>query len=112
MEKHEIIAGNILIAEFMGGKYARDVEWVMNKADIWLPHLGVYHTRTIDTGMGKILQYHNSWDWLIPVISKCEQSNFSRWDKDYRPLLIKYIFENKIALAHIAITECLTYHTK
>ena len=49
MEK-EIIEGNKLIAEFMG--------------------LSMLHNQTrLET-----LKYHSSWDWIIPVIDKIEDS--------------------------------------
>jgi|TARA_R110002012_G_scaffold271536_3_gene456722 hypothetical protein len=45
------------------------------------------------------LQYHESWDWLIPVIKKidsyaCEEMDFSDYD-DYRN---KYVFIHNISL--------------
>ena len=45
------------------------------------------------------LQYHTSWDWLIPVIKKidsyaCEEMDFSDYD-DYRN---KYVFIHNISL--------------
>ena len=29
----------------------------------------------VDSGNGEILQYHKSWDWLIPVINKIYSSD-------------------------------------
>ena len=45
------------------------------------------------------LQYHTSWDWLIPVMKKidsyaCEEMAFSDYD-DYRN---KYVFIHNISL--------------
>ena len=71
MKENEIIEGNKLIAEFMGAKYGKDVSFFMHGKDLWLPIHGVCTYTAIDVGSGKILQYHSSWDWLIPVIDKC-----------------------------------------
>ena len=64
---------NTLIAEFMGE-----------------------HSIVLDVSDTK---YHESWDWLIPVIKKidsyaCEEMDFSDYD-DYRN---KYVFIHNISL--------------
>ena len=46
---------NDLIAEFMGGKFSHP-HWSLPKTGRW----------TQDK-----LQYHKSWDWLMPVVRKC-----------------------------------------
>ena len=66
-----ITENNKLIAEFMGGitseKNNRIVQGYQN---IWLPVHGVCRWDTVEEGRGKILKYHLSWDWLMPVIDK------------------------------------------
>jgi hypothetical protein len=61
---------NKLIAEFMGATFHKSSRVSMAPQDVWLPIHGICRWDTIDLGRGKILQYHKSWDWLIPVISK------------------------------------------
>lgn len=54
----DIQEGNKLIAEFMGGKYdANEYWWV-------LPNINTM-----------VLEYHTSWDWLMPVVEKIPTLN-------------------------------------
>jgi hypothetical protein len=57
MTQEEIIHGNKLIAEFMGLEYTTKKYWKIG--DI--------------TGNNQLfeLHYHTSWDWLMPVVEKC-----------------------------------------
>jgi hypothetical protein len=72
------VHNNKLIALFMGGKTSdMNNRIVHSYQDIWVPVHGVCRWDTIDIGRGKILEYHKSWDWLIPVIDKIYSS------KDY-----------------------------
>ena len=66
----EIIKQNKLIAEFMGGKYDKDVSFPIHPDDIWLPFHGIVSYKTIEIGKGKILSYHDCWKWLMPVVVK------------------------------------------
>ena len=67
MEAKEIIEGNKLIAEFMGGKLIPFPDSVYKE---------VYEFETeITYCSGKkwpipVLAYHVSWDWLMPVVEK------------------------------------------
>ena len=63
---------NKLIAEFMGGKYDKDTTFPIHPNDIWLPIHGICRHNTIESGNGKILNYHNSWGWLMSVVEKIE----------------------------------------
>ena len=57
---------NKLIAEFMGGKFSHP-HWRLPNTGRW----------TEDK-----LQYHTSWDWIMPVVNKCMQTgdNTDEWD--------------------------------
>ena len=66
----EIIKQNKLIAEFMGGKYDKDVSFPIHPDDIWLPFHGIVSYKTIEIGKGQILSYHDCWEWLMPVLEK------------------------------------------
>lgn len=41
-----------------------------NPKHVWLPMHGICMGHSVEIGTGKILCYHKSWDWLIPVIDK------------------------------------------
>jgi len=72
MTTEEILQGNKLIAEFMGAKYDKDTSFCMHPNDLWLPIHGVVNYKTTESGSGKTLHYHSSWDWLMPVVEKIE----------------------------------------
>ena len=60
----------------MGGKTSdMNNQIVQGHQNIWLPTHGICNWTTIDVGNGKTLQYHKSWDWLIPVINKIYSSD-------------------------------------
>ena len=56
------------------------------------------------------LQYDQSWDWLIPVIAKCESLNIPDWDRSFKPLLLQYFLKNDVRMAHIAVVGFLILH--
>lgn len=63
MTKEEIEEGNKLIAEFMGWKYIAADETKHFKYDYYIQpdrnHFDAWR-----------LEYHSSWDWLMPVYKK------------------------------------------
>ena len=69
MEKNLILNGNELIAEFMGFKViAKSFEDKL-----------IYNIPT-NNGIGYIsymMEYHKSWDWLMPVVEKIEEMSVS-----------------------------------
>jgi hypothetical protein len=70
MTEAEIIKSNVLIAEFMGAKYKKDVNFPIQEGCLWLPFHGICRYNSIDRG--NCLSYHRWWDWLIPVVEKIE----------------------------------------
>jgi hypothetical protein len=74
MTTEEIIQGNKLIAEFMGGiiqpnntvcPYPRGLpSWANILYDFDTMRIGGY-------------EYHTSWDWLMPVVEKIESEGFT-----------------------------------
>ena len=100
---------NKLIAEFMGMTYyiPNDDSLMVEKAPI-----GVLVTPT------KSLEYHESWDWLMPVIEKIEslgytfEKNYQRVDKDWQSLIVKgndilyqEFNENSLQCSHYVVVE-------
>ena len=68
MTNEEIIEGNKLIAEFMGGKI--EIHKSLEE-EIVLLGFEWYFTNIHDWS-SRNLQYHSSWDWLILVVEKIE----------------------------------------
>jgi hypothetical protein len=75
MNKNEILTGNKLIAEFIHPNIIWDYE------PRKLPYEG--HDRiknwlqlNLKSGWVNQLEYHKSWDWLMPVVEKIEETNF------------------------------------
>tara|TARA_R110000851_G_scaffold68979_1_gene154697 strand:- start:1360 stop:1845 length:486 start_codon:yes stop_codon:yes gene_type:complete len=66
----DIVKNNKIIARYMGGKFSGESRFSIEPQDVLLPKFGVCRWDTVDVGEGKTLQYHKSWDWLIPVIDK------------------------------------------
>lgn len=61
MNKEEILEGNKLIAEFMNRKW--DLESLCGI-------LGLYVFNSSCDEIAYEIQYHSSWDWLMPVVEK------------------------------------------
>ena len=81
---------NILIAEFMGADGAPKYNpecwdiYITGHLDVDSDHEEAQHFYTPSE-----MKYHTSWDWLMPVVSKCrEESNAedSHWEAIYYSL--------------------------
>ncbi len=70
------IESNRLIAEFMGGKYIPDNEYVFSHFIIG----GVVREPSY-------VKYNSSWDWLMPVIEKCliycHENMLNEWENGF-----------------------------
>lgn len=69
---------NKMIAEFMGAtlKNSSVFHLLNNKNELWLPIHGICRYDTTQVGNGKILKYHTSWDWLMPIVEKIESNGY------------------------------------
>lgn len=81
MKESEILEGNKLIADFMGGIYSENaLAWGFGDARIEHKELVVrgklYKNLVWAEKFEKDLKYHSSWDWLMPVVEKIENLNF------------------------------------
>lgn len=66
------IENNKLIAEFMGWKQCDP-----NDNTIYAnPTNGALHSSDSD------MQFHTSWDWLMPVVQKCRLESRCEYDED------------------------------
>lgn len=71
MTKKEILEGNKLIAEFMGGKVVNNVYFCNNPATT--PKGGSFcytYEQYLDHYNIGQAKYDSSWDWLMPVVEK------------------------------------------
>ena len=71
MTQEEILEGNKLIAEFMGGK---EVDWFSERV-IMIPYsdeltIHNYFGKAKGYMLDREIKYHSSWDWLMPVLDK------------------------------------------
>ncbi len=121
-----VIEGNVLIAEFMGG---REVDWFSERVVI-LPHdhLGLppiinigNHTNWAKAHILDIeVKYHSDWNWIMPVYLKAKAEIKS---KQIRKLTVhtgsfavkdagKLILEGKCLEASEKLVEAIKWHNK
>ena len=82
IQEQQIIEGNKLIAEFMGGErhwlngmkepFTDDTIW--GYYDVGVNITSTYSGRPI--ALVNDLKYHTSWDWLMPVVEKIESLGY------------------------------------
>lgn len=102
---------NKLIAEFMGQPLNGDMAVVIS---------GLFGngTKTLVP-----LQYHTSWDWLIPVVEKIEGLGYSVWFQSViegtqvsiwkgMNVLFRPVNKNKIDAVYSAIIDFIKYYNQ
>lgn len=69
----EIVEGNKLIAEFMGGELREKSYWIRDKY-VDAIFFDVFESDGRDTNVyiPICLRYHESWSWIMPVVEKIE----------------------------------------
>lgn len=96
MTPEEIVKNNRIIADFMGGLTSDKSSIVSGYQNIWLPIHGICNWTNVENGNGKTLHYHDSWDWLIPVVDKIQRTNKADIEIKMKGLvLISYNKETK-----------------
>jgi len=76
---------NKLIADFMGVQYKSDEDYIKTLEEMRLHGIGY------DQGyMESQLNYHESWDWLMPVVGKITRDE-KYWENEYREYLMDII---------------------
>ncbi len=109
MTKEEIEKGNTLIAEFIGTKYNGGV--------------GLVYIEGSQSTMKPIeeLEFHSSWDWIIPVAQKCcsliqEEGPDFNGQMGIEELNAKKIFtahiNNTIESIYRSVIEFIEWHNK
>lgn len=99
-----IIENNKLIAEFMGGLYNNQSRLSLQSNEIWLPYHGVCNYKSDN---GKSLNYHSSWDWLMPVLEKIRSID-NKAKEDFKIKLLHYQRNNK-TIFDLSILESKEY---
>lgn len=82
----ETISNNILIAFFMNGKVKSQLDGKLRESvgdnEIWLPIHGICNMTSIDTGRGKILEYHKNWNWVMLVVERINKLENPKCNSD------------------------------
>ena len=121
MKKSQVNEGNKLIAEFMVG-------------NPYISKAGVYVNRKVFIVSGREyltdrLEYHSSWDWLMPVVEKIEkivmpENSLPEGNPEYKLSVriedtqcrIEGIFvrksDTKISATLIAVVEFIEWHNQ
>lgn len=111
MEPNEIIAGNMLIAEFMGAM-------VLGEDNSWYNNVPEYsHRIHIES-----IEYHISWDWLMPVVEKIEALGYnfeirrstveiSEYAQEGRVLMLEH-GSNKIGITYKMVIKFITWYNQ
>ncbi len=73
MEEQKIIEGNKLIAEFMGAECLspKTKFSYFDFGNDWSENEGIFQQKIHI----RMLKYHSSWDWLMPVVEKVRDKN-------------------------------------
>lgn len=94
----EVSDGNKIIMDFLGKEYAH---WTFESRTSWInarKNLNSYVFRSVNDY--KDLRYRISWDWLMPVISKCIEKEI--WSSDYTNQLHDGLLEQNIEQCWLA----------
>ena len=76
---------NKLIADFMGVQYKSDEEYLKKLKEMREHGIG-YEQGYMESQ----LNYHESWDWLMPVVGKITRDE-KYWENEYREYLMDII---------------------
>ena len=106
MTQQEILEGNKLIAKFvqLRGEYDEDKDLIYLESDI--DGKGVYSFSE--------LKYHSSWDWLMPVISKClavNEEELEGWEKYYENIDDAF-YQVDINQVWLAVVEFIKWYNE
>lgn len=109
MTNEEIIEGNRLIAEFMGWtthpKHGEN--YVINKSKY---RKVPYWSDCSYKAMREILDYYNSWDWLMPVVEKIKQLEIVDFTKK-KPIM-NALIDIDINVLYNSVVEFIKWYNK
>lgn len=110
MKTTETITENEIIAQFMG------FELMVFSPD----NIKCYNPKHNDGTISPV-QFHTSWDWLIPVVEKIESLGYDTtmkpneliiWDKDESPLIDCEFGETKLESAYKAVISFIHWYNQ
>jgi len=102
-DKKKINEDNIMIAEFMGYRYQESSFF-----SVWEFYKS-HEDRFVDG------EYHESWDWLMPVVEKIEElqrSSSSQEDYKYYLIVLSYPIYSEIDTIHKAVVEFIKWYNE
>ena len=118
--KNKKIKGNLLIAEFMGGKFTLIKSHTPNVN--FKKHPRQDRNFNNNDIHPKFLSYHKSWDWLMPVIKKIESMGFyvsimksnitCCKDGGISPVFEEYDYKDKLETTWLAVTAFIKWYNK
>lgn len=65
---------NKLIAEFIGGEYTANEKIISLPRFMKCDHYDREGILMVGLVLTKALRFHESWDWLMPVVQKCKDN--------------------------------------
>lgn len=95
MTQEEKIEGNKLIAEFM------DIETTLHDCNVFY-RFGCYLKDV------SVLEYHSSWNWLMPVVEKIKQLKIEEFGKK-KPIM-SALMDVDIEPLYQAVIEFIKWH--
>ena len=112
---------NKLIADFMGVQYKSDEDYIKTLEEMRLHNIG-YEQGYMESQ----LKYHESWNWLMPVVEKIEEdeeidvnillngTRIFKWrtDTDIVNNVAKISFDKKIEHVYHAVVEFIKKYNK
>jgi hypothetical protein len=130
MKEKEILENNKLIAEFMGYKINEDLNFSIPTTEPFWNGSNIgewgYHDKKDNYSIGEWnLCYNKSWDWLMPVVEKIENTHhyqdfiiggsrveiksFSAFDDCFEKLIDE---ESKMEAVYVAIVEFIKWYNE
>lgn len=123
MTENDIIESNKLIAEFMGAFKTHNCK----NNELVIPNHSICRTDIIEVGKGPIINYHRSWDWLMPVVEKIEEIDVvasfqieqptiyiwkSSEDSTFKDIEIDIFNKSKIIAVYEAVARFIKWYNK
>lgn len=108
MTREEIIEGNKLIAEFMGGEVNENGTCI-GYTKMQIPDLA-FRTYNFDSLKIAGYDYHSSWDWLMPVVENIDLLHFN--EKQYFEIDVQQFMDNNIESVYYSVVNFLKRYNK
>lgn len=108
--KEPVVNNNLLIALFMNAKIEEVSLNSDKEVDHYLLDMGKDRTQNERYWASNTLKYYVSWDWLMPVVTKCRQLGAVIEIRDQYCLLNGVYFSDPMGLEEIANTYYAVSH--